>query len=124
MLPVRKYRISGPVFDAGTRQRGDWKAVRLPMGWYTQRAGQPVCCATRIMSCTAGGSNVRYSVDSIYDINLEMIIFPTPNCSIFWVCSISADKISEHLIAQISAELWQEALLACELVVPPGWGSW
>ena len=34
------------------------------------------------------------------------------------------DKISERLIAQINAELWQEALLASGWLPPPGWGSW
>lgn len=64
------------------------------------------------------GSNVRYSVDgNIYDINLgEMIIFPA-RCYHAGMFNIT-DKISERLIAQIDAELWQEALLASGLVAP------
>ena len=69
------------------------------------------------------GSNVRYSVDgNIYDINLgEMIIFPA-RCYHAGMFNIT-DKISERLIAQISAELWQEALLASGLVAPTWLGQ-
>lgn len=66
---------------------------------------------------------MRYSVDgNIYDINLgEMIIFPA-RCYHAGMFNIT-DKISERLIAQISAELWQEALLASGLVAPTWLGQ-
>lgn len=100
---------------------------QIAVGWYTnEQDASLLYTLTRIMSLVLPlvGSNVRYSVDgNIYDINLgEMIIFPA-RCYHAGMFNIT-DKISERLIAQINAELWQEALLASGLVAPPGWGSW
>jgi hypothetical protein len=94
---------------------------QIAVGWYTnEQDSQSVVHSHPYYELVLPlvGSNVRYSVDgNIYDINLgEMIIFPA-RCYHAGMFNIT-DKISERLIAQINAELWQEALLASGLVAP------
>lgn len=91
---------------------------QIAVGWYTnEQDSQSVVHSHPYYELVLPlvGSNVRYSVDgNIYDINLgEMIIFPA-RCYHAGMFNIT-DKISERLIAQINAELWQEALLASVL---------
>jgi len=91
---------------------------QIAVGWYTnEQDSQSVVHSHPYYELVLPlvGSNVRYSVDgNIYDINLgEMIIFPA-RCYHAGMFNIT-DKISERLIAQINAELWQEALLASGL---------
>lgn len=91
---------------------------QIAVGWYTnEQDSQSVVHSHPYYELVLPlvGSNVRYSVDgNIYDINLgEMIIFPA-RCYHAGMFNIT-DKISERLIAQIDAELWQEALLASGL---------
>ena len=83
---------------------------QIAVGWYTnEQDSQSVVHSHPYYELVLPlvGSNVRYSVDgNIYDINLgEMIIFPA-RCYHAGMFNIT-DKISERLIAQISAELWQ-----------------
>lgn len=99
---------------------------QIAVGWYTnEQDSQSVVHSHPYYELVLPlvGSNVRYSVDgNIYDINLgEMIIFPA-RCYHAGMFNIT-DKISERLIAQISAELWQEALLASGLVAPTWLGQ-
>lgn len=99
---------------------------QIAVGWYTnEQDSQSVVHSHPYYELVLPlvGSNVRYSVDgNIYDINLgEMIIFPA-RCYHAGRFNIT-DKISERLIAQISAELWQEALLASGLVAPTWLGQ-
>ena len=99
---------------------------QISVGWYTnEQDSQSVVHSHPYYELVLPlvGSNVRYSVDgNIYDINLgEMIIFPA-RCYHAGMFNIT-DKISERLIAQISAELWQEALLASGLVAPTWLGQ-
>ena len=81
---------------------------QISVGWYTnEQDSQSVVHSHPYYELVLPlvGSNVRYSVDgNIYDINLgEMIIFPA-RCYHAGMFNIT-DKISERLIAQISAEL-------------------
>lgn len=99
---------------------------QIAVGWYTnEQDSQSVVHSHPYYELVLPlvGSNVRYSVDgNIYDINLgEMIIFPA-RCYHAGMFNIT-DKISERLIAQIDAELWQEALLASGLVAPTWLGQ-
>lgn len=99
---------------------------QIAVGWYTnEQDSQSVVHSHPYYELVLPlvGSNVRYSVDgNIYDINLgEMIIFPA-RCYHAGMFNIT-DKISERLIAQINAELWQEALLASGLVAPTWLGQ-
>lgn len=99
---------------------------QIAVGWYTnEQDSQSVVHSHPYYELVLPlvGSNVRYSVDgNIYDINLgEMIIFPV-RCYHAGMFNIT-DKISERLIAQINAELWQEALLASGLVAPTWLGQ-
>ena len=89
---------------------------QIAVGWYTnEQDSQSVVHSHPYYELVLPlvGSNVRYSVDgNIYDINLgEMIIFPA-RCYHAGMFNIT-DKISERLIAQINAELWQIGRASC-----------
>ena len=92
---------------------------QIAVGWYTnEQDSQSVVHSHPYYELVLPlvGSNVRYSVDgNIYDINLgEMIIFPA-RCYHAGRFNIT-DKISERLIAQISAWLGQLVILDADAV--------
>lgn len=106
-----------------TRERASMKlqSGKIAVGWYTnQQDSQSVVHSHPYYELVLPlvGSSVRYSVDgNIYDVQLgEMILFPA-RCYHSGKFNIT-DNISERLIAQIDADIWQEALLASGLEAP------
>lgn len=87
---------------------------QLSVGWYTNRVNAQSVVHSHPyyeMVLPLSGSSVRYSIaGSIYDLNLgELILFPAGlyHSGMFHI----TDNVSERIVLQINAELWDRARL-------------